>query len=452
MRIFGCFRPQYHEPEYIEQVMANSLDTRQQGGPADLRDRAPERGSMTLERPVNTVSLPVVLRSAASNSQPYQQQRRSAHFAIPGHTTTLGPRSASEGMADHDFNSLTQKQKIDWLVACVTKIRARENHEQQYIVAGPRCLTPREAMTYALELAFESSRPDVQIISQQLLGEYSNRHRQFLFFGIPFDKIYLERWARNEIRGGSNISVDDSPVSPEIADLGKAMYMNDSQNVHNARVVKAQVAQLTKIRERVSLHRRIDTTACENELKLLLSTVPNSIAAANGLALVQGRNDAISHFGVSVRAALTDVWNYIRETSDDELRSHLQLSLAAKLREISNERPCGVGMIERLIDTPTAIDWSITTAISTEHLREEMRTMAGTVNNTFEEEISEHIALVRAGQGSLDSNVDCEQILTKLKRERFLLTADIEFGMLRGIDRKIVSREADRVFPEDIVV
>ena len=230
------------------------------------------------------------------------------------------------------------------------------------------------------------------------------------------------------------------------------MYVSDPQNVHNERVVKAHVEQLTKIRQRVTPNRRIDIASCENELTILLSTVPNRAAALHGLTLVQGRNDVISRFGVSVRATLTDVWNYIRETSDNELRSHLQLSLVAKLREINKERPCSVGMIERLIDTPTAIDWSITTALSTEHLREEMRTMAGTVNNTFEDDIAEHIALIRAGQEPSDSNVDCENILTMLKRDRFLQTADIEFGMLRGIDRKIVSREADRVFPKDIVV
>ena len=187
MRIFGCFRPRQQE-----QVTATPLDTRQQGGPADLGDRAPERGSTSLGERADSISHLIGRRSAAANSQLNQQQRRPAHFAVPGDTTALGPRSDSNGMADRQFNSLTEKQKIEWLVDCVTEIRARQTtHEQQYIVAGTRCLTPREAMTYALELAFKSSRADVQIVSQRLLSEYSKCHRQFLFFGIPFDKIYL---------------------------------------------------------------------------------------------------------------------------------------------------------------------------------------------------------------------------------------------------------------------
>lgn len=109
-------------------------------------------------------------------------------------------------------------------------------------------------------------------------------------------------------------------------------------------------------------------------------------------------------------------------------------------------------MIERIIDIPTAIDWSITQKISVEHLRIELQTLAGTINEEFEREIADYIGSIRREAGDSHITGNPEEIFTAMKRDRFLQTADIEFGMLRGIDCREVAAHAEQIFPKDLTL
>jgi len=174
-------------------------------------------------------------------------------------------------------------------------------------------------------------------------------------------------------------------------------------------------------------------------------------------------NVNMGHFGESIKGTLCILWNYIRAVLDLDTRHQLKESMAAKLIEIHAESPCSTGMIERIIDIPTAIDWSITQKMSVQHLRDELQRMAGAVNESCDADPDINFLVDQAtaikfsaeevkDKGPTEALTMLEKEITTLKRNRFLHTAQIELFTLRGIDSKLVKTVAESIFPEHVSI
>lgn len=126
--------------------------------------------------------------------------------------------------------------------------------------------------------------------------------------------------------------------------------------------------------------------------------------------------------------------------------------MATKFREIAREQPCMTGVSQRIVDIPTAVDWALTSNISVEHLRVELAQMAGAVNEAFEEDNEDNCELVRkeAQQEHVVENPD--QTISDIKRRIFMEKADFELVFLRNINADLVRHEAERIFPEGMIV
>ena len=344
------------------------------------------------------------------------------------------------------FNNKTPNQKIDWLLRAAGELREGDHPHLNQISVGTRRLSKKEAFCFALEIGIESQRPRVPELCDQLLQTYDANSIRYNLFGVPFSRTNIANWAHE-------ILINDEPIAwPKMLDLGISLYQGSRQNCFLPAVLIAFDDQLGVIAARVPAEQRISALAAEQEIRTYLQRARSPESAMTGFNMVRTRTVQIINFDASVRAAMVTLWNYIRLIPDENLREQLQKSMEKKFREINRERPCATGMIERLIDIPTAIDWSITQGISLESLRYELETLAATVHNEFEAENQDYTTIVRSEAGEDHVTADADELTTMLKRERFLQTADVEFCRIRGIDRAIVKREAEKKFPANLVL
>ncbi|MES2832097.1 MAG: hypothetical protein V4695_08905 [Pseudomonadota bacterium] len=387
---------------------------------------------------------------APANRPPATLANRAVPHAL--RSIARGQRS-QQSISDANFNAMDLAGKIRWLRRSAPPLPEGSDPGTNNIEVGPRVMTRRNVLCLALDYAIQGKKEEVPAICRQLITEYQAQDMNFLVLGIPFSRNRLCDWAREGLAVETHVA-----AAPEVQDMGKQLYNDNNQNVHAASVVIAMAAQLTTIRNRIPTSKNLSHAAAEAEIKSYLNTLGHGRAALKGLQIVSQRPEEITNFGESVQGCLTVLWNYIRAVEDPEMRLHLKESMAAKLGEIHREQPCATGMIERLIDIPTAIDWSITQKITLQHLRNELQTMAGAINESCDAdddmrtqaEIAVAEAQSDASKGQVEACLDRET--TKLKRDRFLHTARIELGLLRGIDQQLITAEAERIFPENMIL
>lgn len=405
--------------------------------PARALDAAPEETPAIAPAPAPApVAAPVPVPAYPTRAQ----QPRTGLPARPGERPVTA------------FGDLSIERKISWLTKAAPPLKPDEYPNGQRIVAGKRHWSRKEALCNALELSMEAKRHAVPELCRQLLDEYPAEGQTFLLFGVPFPRARLVDWARDGIRAGQ----EHNPP-PEIRDLGAELYRNNSQNVHANSVIIALANQLLKIQAQVPETSRVTDAAVPGQVKECIAGMAGlsqqtKTNAQSGLNVVSRRTDQVGYFSNSVNGCLAVLWNYICTQPDPALKRQLEESMVAKLAEISRENPCAIGMIERIIDIPTAIDWSITDSLSVEHLRLELQALAADISTGFEEEIADLMAVIRIEQGGAHIDGDPEAHLSGIKRERFLQMADIEYGILRQLDRAVVAQEAKKIFPEDLVL
>ena len=349
------------------------------------------------------------------------------------------------------FAAKSASEKIDWLLDQLQPLTQYDASGRDRIIAGNRSLSRKEAFCYALELSLESRRDSVPEVSRRLLDEFPESTPSFLLFGIPFARGRLTEWVR-----GNLPQVQSNHARPEMVRLNQTLYASSGQhgnpqNVHASNVLIALAGQFQEIRRRSGSNATRTLTKTDTELRAYLNK-PGNRHALQGFETVRKRNDVMANFDDSVHGALRTLWNYIGCCSDELLKEQLRQSMVAKLSEIARESPCAVGMIERIIDIPTAIDWSLTQQISVDQLRQELQTIAGTINLELETELGDYADLVRSEAGLSHITGDPESVFSEIKRARFLQTAEVELCMLRGIDRTSVLAEANRIFPEGTVL
>jgi hypothetical protein len=352
---------------------------------------------------------------------------------------------------DDSFERKTADQKIAWLLEASPELRGEQYHSSSKIKAGARLMTDKEALCYALEVALESSRGMVPLICTRLLQAFPAETIRFPIFGIEFERSRLTEWSTVGV-APSHPSASGGVVSPEMQGLAAAMGNTGVQNVHAPTVVIGIADQLMKIRTRIDGSKKVTQREAEAEIAAYLKAQHATPDALAGFAVVAAREDVISSFDESNKTCLGILWNYIRLVSDPSLQALLKASMLTKFVEIQRERPCGLGMIERLIDIPSGIDLSLAQAISLADVRFELQTLAGKVNVDLEQEAAEYIAMVRQEVGQNHITGDPDAVFASMKRERFLQTAQVEFCLLRGINRSVIKAEADRIFPEGTIL
>ncbi|EGF33619.1 hypothetical protein IMCC9480_3462 [Oxalobacteraceae bacterium IMCC9480] len=339
----------------------------------------------------------------------------------------------------------------------ITNILAGIDHlyQEPTTKIGNRNLTVEGCIIFALEKALESNRHRVPEISATLLEHAHPATTEFLIAGVDFKRERVIEWSRNENCPEIVTINNHNPI------IDKALQASGSQNVHAYEVIIAGLAQFNAMRDRIPTDGLVSNEQAHAEIQGYLETQPSPELAIRSLNRIMARTninrpfdeDALmeNEFGKNVPDTMTIIWSYIRDISDADLKKRVCDSMAMKLREIERERPCITGVSQRLADIPTAIDWSLTSNISIEQLRDELAQMAGEVNEKFEIDNKEYCDMLNQEAGQAHMGDSCTTV-NDLKREMFLEKARIEFTVIRNIDPTLIRSESERIFPKGAVI
>ena len=162
--------------------------------------------------------------------------------------------------------------------------------------------------------------------------------------------------------------------------------------------------------------------------------------------------DQIPHFNMTLDTAIVIVWGYLKAQTAPSLSVQLHAAFVARLVDIAETRPCGLGMLQRLVDTPTAIDFSLSAPMSVQALRDEVASFAAEVNEEFDAlygDVGEGHLQAVPPQPDASAAALC---VSEIKRSMVLQRAEVELVVLRKLPAELVRQAVDRVFPQGTVL
>lgn len=346
------------------------------------------------------------------------------------------------------FPTLSPSKKIQALLESAANTADGWNAEPQNFNVGSRNMTKKECLLMALELALEHQKPLVPAISQRLLTDLPDDTAKFLILGVNFARERVVAWSRDQ-----GLPVETGAARPvvEVKPILKAV--SNAQNVHDSDVRGHFVEQFNLISARVARPVSVnDAVAGITGFLNSTRTSDNDVrvsSALRGLREVTIRDEAARGFALSPAQTLAVVWSHI-ENTDDELKILLRDALKNRLVEVGDKRVCALGLTERMIDIPTAVDWSVTHGISQEHLHVEIATMAGDINEEYEAmfgaDADTHRAAAEAA-GDTRQLGDIEERINTIKRDMFIAKAKVELALLRNLDETFVNDQIRNIFP-----
>lgn len=226
----------------------------------------------------------------------------------------------------------------------------------------------------------------------------------------------------------------------------RTLRASDRQNVHSSAVRNQMNAQL-QLMKNATQGTGVSQDLAFAEIARCLQNDYNAHSAFNRNFGPAGRL-----LNTPVADDLVTLWNYIRSRPVQPLKRQLEASLIAKFHEIEMEGPCTVGIHQRILDVPTAIDWTFEPPPSADQLREELQRLAARISEEWDENSGQIQHFVHSEISTGNAVGNPEQILSELERDRFMQTADIEFRLLRGLPGALVKAEAERVFPAGLII
>ena len=341
------------------------------------------------------------------------------------------------------FDTLPVSKKIGMLADAAATMPERADGRRAQLQIGVRPLGRQDCLELALELALVHQPRSIQAISQRLLN-LQPAYPTVSLFGLNFKRARIAAWSEGrDLPIVSNLSETAQQLDTELA-------RDNEQNVHAGPVIQQGQQQLRKM-QRVG-DKSITAAQTYRQIEAYLRTSGAPQAAYDGLTLVQAIHGQIPHFNITLDGAIAIVWRYLKAQNDVALSDQLHGAFIARLIDIAEALPCGLGMLQRLVDTPTAVDFSMTASVSPQALRDEVAAMAAEVNEEFEAlygEASE--AQLRAAPPQPDAPDPALQ-MSEIKRAMVLQRAEVELVILRKLSPELVRQTVDIVFPQGMVL
>ncbi len=267
------------------------------------------------------------------------------------------------------------QRRIQLLLEGASHLRSRMETDVQRIAFGNRQLTRKDCLLMALETALEHHRDLIPVISHRLVHDLPDDTDRFELFGSHLKRERITEWANKR-----NLPVQ-TIVDEVAANVGHQMRSSNSQNVHVPVVLAAGTRVLERLRQQVTTP--LSYAQTRTDIAAHFQATGAADAALVGLDVVMSRTQQLVDFRTSPATALSLLWTYIKQTEEQPLRDNLLDAMQNRLSEIT-PRICAVGSIQRVIDIPNAVDFSLTGAISMTELGDEMRQLAAEVNEEFD--------------------------------------------------------------------
>ena len=169
----------------------------------------------------------------------------------------------------------------------------------------------------------------------------------------------------------------------------------------------------------------------------------------NGMKFALRQTERVNEGGLDtdVDTVMREMWSYIRH-QPEELKNQLTEAFLSRLLDIGVEKPCNTGCVQRMLDAPAGIDPSLThNQPDPKMIRDEIQTMAGQMNNDFEEDLRESYpsSPSQASSSQDDGEPNDDDIVAEVKKD--LLSAAVMERLVRqrGWDRKTVDEQLQPV-------
>jgi len=320
------------------------------------------------------------------------QYRRMTHDGRTAHSlyvfselTRFNARSPEPTVAD-PFGSLNPAKKLQLLLEAASELMSSKDTNCQSIYLGERHLSHKDCLAMALETALVHQPSLISLVSHHLIHSLPDANGHFTLFGTNFKRAQIADWAENRNLPGV---VKDDFLESEL--MTKSAW--GSQNVHRSATINFNIRQLQRIRDGAPASKSIAQTV--TEINAHLSTLNAPRVAKSGFSKIMDRTGSVEHYNISPAGALAVLWAYVSAMESAPMKVNLLESMQNKFIEIDNNI-CAVGMLGRIIDIPTAIDWSITSGLSVEQLRTEMMQLASETNEEFEDAYGDQAAFLPA--------------------------------------------------------
>lgn len=341
------------------------------------------------------------------------------------------------------FDQLPIPTKISLLADAGTTMPDRADGRRPHLQIGPRPLGRHDCLELALELALEHQPRSIAAICQRLLN-LQPAYLTVSLFGINFKRTRIMAWA-------------DGRDLPEVAQVAAHAYQLDgelqrdnAENVHAGAVIQHSLQQLRKMQ--CQGNQSLTAQQAYYQIDTYLRRIGAPHAAFDGLERVRGMGGQIPHFHITLDDGITSVWRYVTAQTNAALSANLHAAFVARLVDIADTHPCGLGMLQRLVDTPTAVDLSMASSVSAQALRDEVGTIAAEVNEEFEALYGEAAeAQLRTAPPQPDAS-DPALRVSEIKRAMVLQRAQVELVVLRKLAPEVVRQAVDQVFPEGMVL
>lgn len=348
-----------------------------------------------------------------------------------------------ERLLGERFDQLPAATKIDLLADVALIMPDRADGHRPHLQIGPRPLGRRECLELALELALLHQPDAVPRISTHLLA-LEPEYATLSLFGINFKRARIVAWA-----DGIDLPVTADRIGQQRA-IDAVLQRDDAENVHAIPVVQQGLERIRRMQFQGDQLLGVERVYRQIEAHMRRCSAPQ--AAFDGLQRVQAAPDRVPHFFITPSDAVTIVWRYVNAQTDPALAADLRAAVVARLVDIGETRPCGLGMVQRLIDTPTAIDFSMAGPISAEALRDEVAALAAEVNEEFDALYGEAAeAQLHALPPAPHSGARACKI-SEIKRAMLYQRAHVELVLLRKLSREQMEQAVNQIFPAGLVL
>lgn len=227
---------------------------------------------------------------------------------------------------------------------------------------------------------------------------------------------------------------------------GESIELN-AQNVHDPSV-RANAARVLGIM-RAKYGSAKEPT--QSEVSLFVNRAASNTPSRP--TILAGMTHCLNHIGhdsnwevsLTPNKALKEVIRYIKATPDVQMKTNLTNALLERLREISAEKPCVVGVLQRLMDVPNGIDPDMNFAGVSRQIEEDMSRLAVKTYAQVNSLIDESIQAQRALPDSENNEANAEAIASKIGKEMFGTRVKQDMHLLGGLNQAELTPHFERL-------
>lgn len=217
---------------------------------------------------------------------------------------------------------------------------------------------------------------------ERLLSVSGEQVTQFTLRGEPCTRRDITFWVRNIRSAAHWVLPADAATTALAQGMEQALKVSDAQSVHVLAVMTTGNKVYDLMYRRVEHLPTLSTEDVRSQIGRLLIGRNNAAPIRLGLERVINDREVSTSIGVPTTPSgvLTILWQYIQHHERPSIRAALIEALLIRFAEIGSEAPCHVGRLERLLDVPSGIDERLNVFSRQKQIREEVRTIAGQVN------------------------------------------------------------------------